>query len=457
MLRFILHRDYFRSIPEGDYMSSQRYILFVLFSIITFFTGVILFCILDFVYHLPGFLVYLMPVLSVTAVVNYLAFQKHKNRIFAYSFLIAIAVLIIHVFIYFTGGIYAPANFYLLALAVTTFMLLGKRAGWIYLAVACLHLIWAFYATTQTHLISNYHDGNPGNMEGDIMMSAIICISVISFHCMSLAKSTDVILSAMNQTNLNLQESFSKLETVNNNLAKSNRELDKFAYVVSHDLKAPLRAMGSLSSWIQEEIEEDNKEAAINNLQTLKGRVARMENLINGILEYSKLNKSRQMAENLHTAEIINECVSLLQPPRNFRINVQGDQPVVFGEKIKLQQIFLNLISNAIKYNDKEEGFIRISSSERSEFWEFSVTDNGPGIEEQYFEKIFVIFQTLQARDTFESTGVGLAIVKKIVEDQGGSIRIQSVPGLGASFIFTIPKLKPLEQEKPGSNLKLAS
>ncbi|MEO5569920.1 MAG: ATP-binding protein [Bacteroidia bacterium] len=224
------------------------------------------------------------------------------------------------------------------------------------------------------------------------------------------------------------------------NLEKTNKELDKFAYIVSHDLKAPLRAIGNLTGWIEEDIGATLPPASIQNFKIIKGRVIRMEALINGILDYSKAGKNKGQFVSFDTRILLKETFDLIGPPDNCKIDVNHKLPILHTDKIKLQQVFMNLVNNAIKYNDKGEIKIQVSAEEEKGFWHFKVTDNGPGIEKQYHDKIFVIFQTLNARDEVESTGVGLAIVKKIIEDQGGQIWVDSEKGQGAAFHFTWSK-----------------
>lgn len=226
------------------------------------------------------------------------------------------------------------------------------------------------------------------------------------------------------------------------NLEKSNKELDKFAYVVSHDLKAPLRAIGNLTGWIEEDMGENIPDSIRENFNTIKGRVVRMEGLIEGILDYTKAARNEGTVTTFNCAELLRETIDLIGPPSNAVIHIEDQIPVMSAEKIKLQQVFLNLVHNAIRFNDKENILIRIGCTDKGAQWEFFVHDNGPGIEERFHEKIFVIFQTLNARDEVEAKGVGLAIVKKIIEEEGGTIWLDSVKGQGASFHFTWPKKK---------------
>ena len=223
-------------------------------------------------------------------------------------------------------------------------------------------------------------------------------------------------------------------------LEKTNKELDKFAYIVSHDLKAPLRAIGNLTDWITQDSADNLTDESKENFQIIKGRVKRMEQLINAILEYSKVSKHKGTQELFSFNEIIHNAVDLAGTDSNCKIEISGTMPEYYGDKVKYQQVFMNLISNGIKHNNKEQKKIEISCREEGKFWEFMIKDNGPGIDKRFHEKVFVIFQTLKARDEFESTGIGLSIVKKIVEEAGGSIRIESTPGEGAAFYFTVPK-----------------
>ncbi|WP_439883127.1 sensor histidine kinase [Pontibacter sp. MBLB2868] len=228
-----------------------------------------------------------------------------------------------------------------------------------------------------------------------------------------------------------LDDSFASLQ-------KKNQELDQFAYVVSHDLKAPLRAINSLAEWIEEDLPEIDPDVQ-RNLQLMRGRVFRMENLINGILEYSKIGRKEFSLTTFSCAKLVDEIFDSLSPRQNITWHVGNGLPVITSEKIMLQQVLTNLIGNAIKYNDKPEPLIEVGCDPVGEGYEFWVKDNGPGIPEEYHQKVFGIFQTMESRDTRESTGVGLAIVKKILEEKGGHIRIDSEAGQGSRFLFFWP------------------
>ncbi len=223
-------------------------------------------------------------------------------------------------------------------------------------------------------------------------------------------------------------------------LAKSNQDLDQFAYIASHDLKAPLRGIANLSHWIEDDLSAVVTDEAREHLRLLRGRVQRLEGLIDGILSYSRAVRQREPVERVDTGALVRELVELLAPPPTVVLKIAPGMPVIESERIPLQQVLMNLISNALKYAGST-AVIEVEVSERpGGLCEFRVTDDGPGIDPRYHERIWGIFQTLAARDKVESTGIGLAVVKKIVEAHGGQVGLRSAEGEGSTFSFTWPR-----------------
>ncbi|WP_395817682.1 PAS domain-containing protein [Archangium minus] len=228
-------------------------------------------------------------------------------------------------------------------------------------------------------------------------------------------------------------------------LERSNQELDQFAYVASHDLKAPLRGIANLSQWIEEDLKDVMTDETREQMKLLRGRVQRMEALINGILDYSRAGRMRSRPERVDVGRLLSECVELLAPPAEAVVQVEPGMPTLRTERVPLQQVFLNLLGNAFKHARSSDMRVHVGVRQVDAFWEFSVADNGPGIAPEYHERIWGIFQTLRARDELESTGIGLSVVKKSVEARGGRAWLESAPGQGATFRFTWPKHIPDE------------
>jgi signal transduction histidine kinase len=233
-----------------------------------------------------------------------------------------------------------------------------------------------------------------------------------------------------------------EVELENTVLEVSNAydELERFAYVVSHDLKAPLRGIHNLITWIQDDLEGTSGEVS-KNLKLLDAQGDRMSSMIDAILNYSKVTSGPLKVEKVDVQELLNEIFDELSIPSEFTIKFATQLPVITSHRTKLKQVFTNLISNAVKYHNRSNGLIEISANEKDDEFEFVVADDGPGIAPRYHKRIFEIFRAIGADTKKESSGVGLAIVEKIVKDFKGTIELESDVGKGASFKFTHPKL----------------
>jgi PAS domain S-box-containing protein len=221
-------------------------------------------------------------------------------------------------------------------------------------------------------------------------------------------------------------------------LESINTELTDFAYVVSHDLKAPLRGIISIAGWLKEDYSEQLDGDGVNYLDKLVLRTQRMHNLIEGILQYSRVGQVDANISQFNSQVIVKQVIIDVSPPESFVINIEDSLPEIHYDKTLFGQVLQNIIDNAIKHHGKESGNISISCKEQKDVWEFCITDDGIGIDDKQFDRIFKLFQKLSSSK--ESTGVGLALVKKIVEKNGGKIWLNSAVGKGSSFYFTVLK-----------------
>jgi len=225
------------------------------------------------------------------------------------------------------------------------------------------------------------------------------------------------------------------LQRYTEELKRSNDELDKFAHIASHDLKAPLRGIDHLATWIEED--KEDAEALDGHVAMMHQRISRMEKLLDDLLAYSSIGKYEQSLAKVDILKVTQQLFELSSPPKGFTLQLKGNLPVFTAELAPLETVLRNLIGNAVKHhdNDKGKGTITVSVQQKGDMAEIIVADDGPGIESQFHEKIFEVFQTLEPRDSVEGSGIGLALVKKIVERQGGSIQVKSASGEGTQMI----------------------
>jgi PAS domain S-box-containing protein len=223
-------------------------------------------------------------------------------------------------------------------------------------------------------------------------------------------------------------------------LEERNQELDNFVHIVSHDLKAPLRAVSNLSQWIEDDLEGKVLADTQPQLKLLRNRVDRMAATIDGLLDYARIGRTEASIETVCIAELLAETIDSLAPLPTFSIAIAPNLPTFNTKRLLLFQVFTNLIGNAIVHHDRSDGSIQIYCQASGDFYEFGIIDDGPGIAPENHSKIFTIFQTVHPQNRSDSTGIGLAIVKKIIEAEGGTIRLESELGRGTTFYFTWPK-----------------
>lgn len=222
-------------------------------------------------------------------------------------------------------------------------------------------------------------------------------------------------------------------------LAHQNEELSEYAHMVSHDLKSPLRSINTLVTWLDEDYKDELDDKGRNTLKLIGDNVEKMDVLISGVLEYSTIGKTKIEMYDVDINTLLKDIIKIIYLPENIEIQTNNVSfPVVKGDKYRLQQLFQNLIGNAIKYNDKSVGIIEIGFEDIGKYWQFYIKDNGIGIEERYFEKIFKTFEKLEV--SLRSSGIGLSIVKKIVTLYEGKVWVESEPEIGSTFYFTLKK-----------------
>jgi signal transduction histidine kinase len=222
-------------------------------------------------------------------------------------------------------------------------------------------------------------------------------------------------------------------------LENRNQELDSFVHIVSHDLKAPLRAVANLSKWIEEDLEGVLTVGTQAQMTLLRSRVEQMSNTIDGLLDYALIGQTDGSSESVEVARLLADVIDSLSPPPTFCMEI-ARMPILVTNRLQLFQVLANLIGNGIKHHDRSDGLIRVAVRECEDLYEFSVADDGVGIAPEEHERMFLIFQAMNPQHRSDSTGIGLAIVKKIVEAQGGTIWLESEVGKGTTFYFTWKK-----------------
>lgn len=251
---------------------------------------------------------------------------------------------------------------------------------------------------------------------------------------------TAIELAAHAATAMDNAQLYDEAQRLIADLEKANAELDQFAYAASHDLRAPLRGISNLASWIDEDLPSTTEAATKEHLRLLKVRAARMDRLINGLLELARVGRARQKPERIDVTELLHETIELANPREESRIMMIGEMPMLVTERAALQQVFLHVITNALQHAGRDDVVVRISAIDRGDEWELAIADNGVGIPPEHHDRVWQLFQTLQSRDVIETTGIGLAIVRKQVDSNGGRAWIDPSTTSGATIRFTWPK-----------------
>ncbi len=325
--------------------------------------------------------------------------------------------------------------------------------------IGLMVLCWILFAFVLINLLTRLILGKPVNelmggikkiAEGDLNYKVPtktqdeIGILATSFNDMTrhLKKTIDNLnceIAERTKAEMSLEKLNRDLESVIQELSRSNSQLQDFVHISAHDLKTPVRGIGTLADWIISDYGDKLDNQGREQIRLLKNRAIRIDKLIDGMLQYSKIVRNRQKTRQVDLSAMLSDIIRGITSPDNIEIAVDS-LPNITGECEYIELVFKNLLANAVIFMDKTKGQIKVGCVEQGDFWKFYVSDNGPGIEQKYFEKIFRIFQTLPKNGEPKTTGIGLAIVKKIVEIYGGKIWVESQPGSGSTFYFTFPK-----------------
>jgi len=451
-MKQIIHRlmrnNLLDQIPIDDVLERQKFILFRIFS----FTGMVasagVFLKMQVTIQDAGILPYFILALAFILGINFYMVGRIRKLKLAYLLMLISACSLLHLVSYSCGGIRTAGTMYFTVVILYAFMLLGNRPGKWFTALVIVHVAYLFFISTFTnHTSFDFFKNDPALINQDFLINAILTFLLIASHSSYLQSGKNVVIRMLEQTAEELKEKNRTLKEKNklllqyaSGLEKSNRELDKFASVASHDLKAPLRAIGASVGMMEEDAGDRIDGEMKSHLDVIKGRVSRMEQLLNALLEYSRADRQQGTEEVVDTRILAEELRLLLCSEKHLNLKISNRLPILVTDRHKLKIVFSHLISNAIIHTDKLIVEMELDCFEKYNAWEFSLKDNGPGIDKAFHERIFVIFQTLSRRDKLDTMGAGLAISKKIIEERGGSIRVESRPGFGACFLFSIPK-----------------
>ncbi len=453
LFRKLFRHNLYQQFSSDDLMARQRFTLFRIYSYSAFIASLLSAIQISTSFSEANLTATLLYILSAGIIINFFAVNQLSKLPLSYAITLIAGFLVVHTQAYTSGGLMNTGTVYLCVIIMTSFMLLGTKAGKVFTLVAILNVVYFFVLSEYTNL-TNYSllKGDSSLIHQDALTTFILGLFLVAAQSNYLNSGKNVIIERISAQKDQLVRNNQKLVEYSTSLEKSNKELDKFASIVSHDLKAPLRAIGNLTGWIEEDSGHELSTEARTHFEMIKQRVARMEGLINAILDYSRADRRRSADEKIDLNLLVDDSFDFIGKPDNVNLVVSNKLPIINSDKTRLSQVFTNLIGNAIKYNDKEEAHIEVSSFEDEEGFTFSIKDNGPGIDPQYHDRVFIIFQTLNRRDDVESTGVGLAIVKKIIEEYGGKIWVESELGKGADFKFYLPK-----KQKTNSQMVIAA
>ena len=446
----LLLHSFGKTIPATDLVSQQR---FRLFKITTLFALIIF---AGAIYQLSvakaddSLIIVLIYALFVAIFVNYFALIIHKSPETAYIIFLGLGFVLLHACTYGQGGIRNSGMFYLAALILAAYMMLGKTVGKVMAGISIIHIIYFYFLSIYTDWTDYSNIGTePGLIDIDFLITGALSILMLTAQANYIEKSKNAIMEDIKSkkdelviNNTQLTHTQKDLVIKNKELEKKNKELEQFAYVASHDLQEPLRTTSTFVELLQQQYKGKLDEKADKYLSYITQSSDRMEVLIKDLLDYSRIGHKKEL-QKVDCNKILQDVLADLGTAiQETQANIQGDLlPVIRAYPTEIKQLFQNLIANAIKFRKKDVNpEIRISAQDLKGYWEFSFHDNGIGIEKNHTNRIFIIFQRLHTRTEYNGTGIGLSHCKKIVELHNGKIWVESTLGIGSTFYFTIPE-----------------
>ncbi len=442
VLHWIRKDQVFLTLHNDDVIERQRFVVFRLFSFIA-----VLVCVAVATKMLvtlkSNWLPYCVLVAGAFLLVNYLRLKPGDSLRRAYSLMLVGCLILLHLVAYTCGGIRTGGTFFLTAVIIYAFMLLGRSGGWLITAAAGLHIGLLFYFSSYTQLTSfSLFEENIQLINEDFLVNILLTFLLISALSSYLQSGRNVVIQRIVENSQKLSEQNRLLEAQNAALEKKNEELDKFASVAAHDLRSPLRAMASLADMVLEDDLQMADESK-HKLNLIRQRAHRMDKLLLSLQDYAKAGSRPESKGWMNLEALVLGMKVKHQHSSLVKIETNVPQQEILTYPGLLEKVLDLLIDNAIRFNDKPLKMVNIEAKQEGDLLQFSVRDNGPGIPPEFHQKVFVIFQTLAARDQVDTSGAGLAIARKIVQEQGGQMNIYSDPAKhGCEFRFSWPLVK---------------
>ncbi len=436
ILQSLKKESVYLEIQNTEVLEKQRFVVFRIFTVIAILVCISVASKMLLTLSTINWLPFTILFLGLIILVNYLFIQKADQLRMAYVIMMISCFGLLHLVSYTCGGIRTGGTFFMSAVIIYSFMLLGNKGGWL-MSIACgIHILFLFFISTYTNLTSfSLFQDRIDLINEDFLVNILLSFAMISALSSYLQSGRNVVIQRILNSQKELELINNQLRLNNLALEKKNAELDKFASVAAHDLRSPLRAIGSLTDMIL----EDDQSLCFDTHEKLKiihGRVHRMDHLLSALLEYSRVDRKMNEMANVDLNVLLVGLLAKHSAYKKVKFTIQQNLPFIYTAPIKLEKVLDILIENAVKFNDKIEAEVSISVEQENKEWKISVKDNGPGIDPLFHDKIFIIFQTLEARDKIESSGAGLAIAKKLIEENGGKIEVDSNLGKGAIFSF---------------------